>query len=137
MLKTLKRTTIVAVTSLLVALTSGVGATVRCEASKLASNKTVTKWGDANCDNSVGIADQVLIMNSIANPDKYALGCEIGITEQGIVNGDVEMDLCDTMRNDWIDNNHWICFAASLLKQGLPQAVFAKRRKTKNNQSQI
>lgn len=39
--------------------------------------------GDADCDNRVTINDAVLIMQSIANPDKYQL------TEQGIVNADV------------------------------------------------
>lgn len=39
--------------------------------------------GDADCDDKVTINDAVLIMQSIANPDKYQL------TEQGIVNADV------------------------------------------------
>jgi len=40
-------------------------------------------YGDANCDNSVNLADTVLIMQSIANPDKYSL------TADGANNADV------------------------------------------------
>ena len=39
--------------------------------------------GDANCDNDVSLADAVLILQSIANPDKYTL------SEQGRINADV------------------------------------------------
>ena len=46
-------------------------------------------WGDANCDEEVNLADAVLIMQSIANPDKYGPGMELGITPQGELNGDV------------------------------------------------
>ena len=41
-------------------------------------------WGDANCDKQVNLADAVLIMQSIANPDKYQL------TKEGERNGDVD-----------------------------------------------
>ncbi|MDE5584479.1 MAG: hypothetical protein K2J08_12345 [Ruminococcus sp.] len=43
----------------------------------------VTLSGDADCNNKVSIDDVVLIMQSIANPDKYQM------TIQGIVNADV------------------------------------------------
>ncbi|WP_028517013.1 glycoside hydrolase family 9 protein [Ruminococcus flavefaciens] len=51
----------------------------------------VTKWGDANCDGEVDFADIVLIMQSLANPNKYGVdGTDKShITEQGIANGDV------------------------------------------------
>ena len=44
----------------------------------------VTLKGDANCDKEVNMADAVLIMQSIANPDKYQL------TEQGEANADAD-----------------------------------------------
>ena len=47
-------------------------------------------WGDANCDGEVNMADAVLIMQSIGNPDKYGKGKADGITAQGEKNGDVE-----------------------------------------------
>ena len=47
-------------------------------------------WGDANCDGQVNMADAVLIMQSIGNPDKYGKGQPDGITEKGEKNGDVE-----------------------------------------------
>ena len=40
-------------------------------------------WGDSNVDGDVNMADAVLIMQSIANPNKYS------ITAQGKLNGDV------------------------------------------------
>jgi len=46
-------------------------------------------WGDANCDEEVNMADAVIIMQSISNPDKYGLGKEKGISKQGEKNGDV------------------------------------------------
>lgn len=44
---------------------------------------TETVYGDADCNGEVGINDVVLIMQSIANPDKYSL------TDEGKVNADV------------------------------------------------
>ena len=41
-------------------------------------------WGDANCDKQVNLADAVLIMQSISNPDKYTL------KPQGEKNADVD-----------------------------------------------
>lgn len=48
-------------------------------------------WGDANCDGVVSMADAVLILQSLASPDKYGVnGSEAGhITAQGVKNGDV------------------------------------------------
>jgi len=47
-----------------------------------AAEKEIT-YGDANCDGEVNLADAVLIMQSIANPDKYSL------TADGANNADV------------------------------------------------
>ena len=52
------------------------------------------KCGDANCDGNVTIADAVLILQSIANPDKYKL------TEQGRTNADVVGDSDGVTAND-------------------------------------
>ena len=51
----------------------------------------VTKWGDANCDGDVDLADAVMILQSLASPNKYGLNGSDShhITEQGILNGDV------------------------------------------------
>ena len=47
--------------------------------------------GDANCDNGVDLADVVLIMQSLANPNKYGLNGSdrTHMTEQGQANADV------------------------------------------------
>ena len=46
-------------------------------------------YGDANCDGKVNLADAVLIMQYKANPTKYGVGAELGITEKGLENADV------------------------------------------------
>jgi len=78
--------------------TKGGGKTVTVE--KTSSTETVTTtttttsgkpggednilWGDSNCDKQVNMADAVLIMQTIANPDSYEL------TEEGRRNADVD-----------------------------------------------
>ncbi len=48
--------------------------------------------GDANCDGNVNMADAVLIMQSLANPNKYGINGthETHITAQGEFNGDMD-----------------------------------------------
>jgi beta-galactosidase len=48
--------------------------------------------GDANCDENVNLADAVLIMQCVSNPDKYGVGKPDGMTEQGEKNADVVGD---------------------------------------------
>ena len=49
-------------------------------------------WGDANNDGGIDMSDVVIIMQSLANPNKYGLkGSEkTHITAQGLANGDVD-----------------------------------------------
>ncbi|MBP5580926.1 MAG: hypothetical protein J6X85_03910, partial [Ruminococcus sp.] len=48
--------------------------------------------GDANCDGSVDMGDVVLIMQALANPNKYGVNGthELHITQEGIDNCDVD-----------------------------------------------
>ena len=46
-------------------------------------------WGDANCDGEVNMADAVLVMQAISNPDKYGEGKAEGISSEGAINADV------------------------------------------------
>ena len=48
-------------------------------------------WGDANCDGTVDMSDAVLILQSLASPDKFGINGsdENHITAQGQLNGDV------------------------------------------------
>ena len=48
--------------------------------------------GDANCDSGVDMSDVVLIMQALANPNKYGVNGEneFHITKQGTENGDVD-----------------------------------------------
>ena len=54
-------------------------------------NGKVTEWGDANCDKQVDLSDVVMIMQALANPNKYGTtgSDDHHITEQGMLNGDV------------------------------------------------
>lgn len=48
--------------------------------------------GDTNCDGTVELSDAILIMQSLANPNKYGIegSDQNHLTEQGRINGDVE-----------------------------------------------
>lgn len=54
----------------------------------------VTKAGDVNCDGDVDMSDAVLIMQALANPNKYGENgtAETHLTAQGKVNGDINGD---------------------------------------------
>ena len=58
--------------------------------------------GDANCDGVVELADAILIMQSLANPDKYGVGgkADKPMTDQGKLNGDVDDDVTGLTAND-------------------------------------
>ena len=59
-------------------------------------------WGDANLDGQVDMADAVLIMQSLANPNKYGVGGTYAkaITEQGKTNADVDTSTKGITTND-------------------------------------
>jgi hypothetical protein len=58
--------------------------------------------GDVNCDGTVDMGDAVLIMQSLANPNKYGLSGTDSkhITEQGKLNGDVDEEVKGLTSND-------------------------------------
>ena len=58
---------------------------------KIGSAEKTVSLGDANCSGSVDISDAVLIMQYVANPDKYGLsGTDKNhMTEAGLTNSDV------------------------------------------------
>nr|AEV59433.1 scaffoldin C [Ruminococcus flavefaciens] len=75
---------------------------------KVVTTTTTTKpaedivRGDANCDGTVDMGDAVLIMQSLANPNKYGLSGSDSkhITEQGKLNGDVDDEVKGLTSND-------------------------------------
>ncbi|WP_028520496.1 glycoside hydrolase family 9 protein [Ruminococcus flavefaciens] len=75
-------------------------------------DKTKVLYGDTNCDKVVELADAVLIMQSIANPDKYGLKGTYSkhLTEQGRINGD-----CD-LTQEGLTSNDALAIQRSLLK---------------------
>lgn len=58
--------------------------------------------GDANCDGAVDMADVVLIMQALANPNKYDIGGSDpnAITEAGKLNADVDPSVSGLTTND-------------------------------------
>ena len=61
-----------------------------------------TMWGDANCDKTVDMSDVVLIMQALANPNKYGLeGTEDShITDEGWNLADVDISSKGVTAND-------------------------------------
>ena len=60
------------------------------------------KYGDANCDGTVDMSDVVLIMQALANPNKYGVnGTDANhITAKGEANGDVDQSSKGITSND-------------------------------------
>ena len=77
------------------------------------SGKTNVVYGDANCDGSIDMADAVLIMQSLANPDKYGLNGtgKNHITAEGLDNAD-----CDSVEG--VTTNDALAIQLFLLKKG-------------------
>jgi hypothetical protein len=59
-------------------------------------------YGDANCDGSVDMSDAVIIMQALANPNKYGLNGSDSkhLTDQGRKNGDVDLSSAGITSND-------------------------------------
>ena len=59
-------------------------------------------WGDANLDRCVDMADAVLIMQSLANPNKYGLlgTSNTHIRKSGLIRGDVDTSTAGLTSND-------------------------------------
>lgn len=75
-------TTTTTTTANTTAITVSVTTTAHVDYKQLLDSK-VSIWGDANCDGDVDMSDTVIIMQSLANPNKYKL------TERGKFNADV------------------------------------------------
>ena len=73
-----------------------------CEVKYLMGGALEAVWGDANCDNTVDMSDVVLIMQALANPNKYGLkGTEkTHITEMGWRWADVDTSSEGVTAND-------------------------------------
>ena len=82
------------------------------------SGPEVTLYGDANCDGSVLLNDAILIMQSIGNPDAYAVGGSeaSAMTAQGVANADVSGN------GDGLTNKDALAVQKYILKLGnLPE----------------
>jgi len=66
--------------------------------------------GDANCDGKVELADAIMIMQSLANPDKYGIkgSNKQHLTEQGRVNGDVDKSTEGLTSNDALEIQRYL-----------------------------
>lgn len=60
------------------------------------------KTGDANCDSGVDLSDAILVMQALANPDKYEVEgySNSHITKQGKINADVDKSTGGLTAND-------------------------------------
>ncbi|SHM60668.1 dockerin type I repeat-containing protein [Ruminococcus flavefaciens] len=74
-------------------LTAPFAGTATAYAAESAPSRDILK-GDANCDNEVDMSDIVLIMQALANPNKYGEGgtAETHLTAQGKLNADIDGD---------------------------------------------
>ena len=59
-------------------------------------------FGDANCDDEVDLSGALLIMQSIANPNKYGYGgtSPSAITQKGMLQADVDISTKGLTGND-------------------------------------
>ncbi|WP_295092566.1 dockerin type I repeat-containing protein [Ruminococcus sp.] len=66
---------------------------ISVETTNASTNESTVK-GDTNCDGSVDMSDAVLIMQALANPNKYGIDgtAEHHLTEQGKLNADMNGD---------------------------------------------
>ncbi|MDD7516766.1 glycosyl hydrolase [Ruminococcus flavefaciens] len=73
-----------------------------CEVEYLMGGAKEYNWGDANCDETVDMSDVVLVMQSLANPDKYGLkGTDKNhITQIGSDQADVDKTSKGVTSND-------------------------------------
>ncbi len=64
--------------------------------------KTEARRGDSNCDGIIDMGDVVLIMQALANPQKYGLNgsSDKCITAQGLKNSDVDDSIAGVTNND-------------------------------------
>ncbi|WP_303765854.1 glycosyl hydrolase [Ruminococcus flavefaciens] len=77
--------------------------------SQLPSDSDYMK-GDVNCDGTVELADAILIMQSLANPNKYGTdgSDEQHITEKGQRNGDVDKGVVGITANDALEIQRYL-----------------------------
>ncbi|MCR5600289.1 MAG: endo-1,4-beta-xylanase, partial [Ruminococcus sp.] len=97
-------------------VTTTTTAPIQVQDPKEAFAAKVTKWGDANNDGSVDMGDVVLIMQSLANPDKYkvtgagAYNADVSEAGGGITNTDALtiqkylLGLISKLPESWSDN---------------------------------
>ncbi len=74
-------------------------------------------WGDSNCDDGVDLADVVLIMQALANPNKYGInGTDSSrITARGTAQSDVDTDVKGLTSADALRIQHFLLGKISTL----------------------
>ena len=85
-------TTTTAATTTTTTTTKATTTTTAATTTTTAPALKATKAGDANCDGEVDMSDVVLVMQALANPNKFAIGGSDAkaLTPQGEVNADVD-----------------------------------------------
>ena len=100
---TTKTTTTTTSTSTTTTTTTTATSTVTTvTSSSTAPTPADVKYGDANCDGEIDMSDAVLIMQALANPNKYGINGSDSkhITEKGEKNADVDITIKGVTTND-------------------------------------
>jgi mannan endo-1,4-beta-mannosidase len=90
--------------------TSSVTSAVTTTAATAVTSSKDFKMGDVNCDGTEDMSDVVLLMQSLANPDKYgANGTDKNhITAQGQLNGDADKTSNGLTSNDALEIQRYL-----------------------------
>ena len=97
-----KTTTTTTKTTKTTTTTTTATTTVTTTSSATAATPADVKYGDANCDGQIDMSDAVLIMQALANPNKYGINGSDSkhITEKGEKNADVDITIKGMTTND-------------------------------------
>jgi hypothetical protein len=92
-------------------------ATTTTETTSTSTDKKDIVYGDANCDSAVDMSDVVLIMQSLANPNKYGLeGSDSKhLTAKGADNADVDTSSKGVTSNDALRIQEYLLHKISTL----------------------
>ncbi|MBO4524460.1 MAG: beta-mannosidase [Ruminococcus sp.] len=99
---TTKITTTTTSTSTTTTTTTATTTVTTVTSSSTAPTPADVKYGDANCDGEIDMSDAVLIMQALANPNKYGINGSDSkhITEKGEKNADVDITIKGVTTND-------------------------------------
>ncbi|EWM55221.1 glycoside hydrolase family 2 TIM barrel-domain containing protein [Ruminococcus flavefaciens] len=77
-------------------------------------------YGDANCDGEISLSDAILIMQALANPNKYGINgtADKPLTEKGKKQGDVDRETIGLTANDAMKIQEYLIKKVASLNPG-------------------